>query len=295
MRTEGNPPIGHEVTADREAKLAAMRARIRGLGSVAVAFSAGADSTFVLKVALDTLGRANVLAVTARSPSVPAAELAEAAQLADRLGVDHAVIDTHEFSDPNYTANPTDRCYYCKSTLYSHMQLVVQERGIDAIVSGTNHDDLGDWRPGLRAAGEKEIVAPAAEAGLTKDDIRAFSRAWGLPTSDKPASPCLSSRVPYGQAVTPEKLRMIEAAEMLLKERFALRDCRVRHYGDFARIEVLPERIVELQAATSELEEAFHSIGFSRIEIDPRGFRSGALNEVIAFGKRQEDPTEPRP
>lgn len=266
-----------------------MRERIAGLGSVAVAFSAGTDSTFVLKVAVDVLGRERVLAVTARSPSVPAVEIEDARRIAGQIGVEHAIIDTHEFSDPRYTANPTDRCYYCKSTLYAHLQHVIRERGLNAMLSGTNRDDLGDWRPGLRAAGERAVVAPAADAGLTKSEIRAMSAAWGLPTSDKPASPCLASRVPYGHPVTPEKLRMVEAAEVWLKERFGLRECRVRHYGDFARVEAPAERVEEIAAAEGEIAAHLRTIGFSRTEIDPRGFRSGALNEVIAFGRRQAD------
>jgi uncharacterized protein len=287
MSDDDRQPACNPTLMSRDEKLARMRARIADLGSVAVAFSAGVDSTFVLKVAADVLGPQHVLAVTARSPSVPAAEVAEARGLAEWLGVEHAIIDTHEFSNPNYTANPTDRCYYCKTALYTHMQYVVRERGILAIISGTNYDDLGDWRPGLRAAGERAVVAPAAEAGLTKADIRALSSAWGLPTSAKPASPCLSSRVPYGQAVTPEKLRMIEAGEAFLKQRFGLRECRVRHYGTFARIEAPPAEVAALESALAEIAAHFRALGFSTTEIDPRGFRSGALNEVIAFGARQ--------
>jgi len=280
------PPDADSILAE---KFARMQALLRELGSVAVAFSAGVDSTFVLKVALDTLGRQNVLAVTGRSPSVPASEIAEAARLAAALGARHLVIDTAEFTDPNYLANPTNRCYFCKSTLYAHMHAVVRDAGLKAIVSGTNHDDLGDWRPGLQAAGEFRVAAPAAEAGLTKADVRALSAQLGLPTHDKPASPCLSSRIPYGQAVTPEKLRMIEAGERFLKERFRLRECRVRHFGEFARIEAPPADIAALEtpAAQAAIAERFAAIGFLRTEIDPRGFRSGALNEVIAFGSRQ--------
>jgi uncharacterized protein len=268
-------------------KLARMQERVHGLGSVAVAFSAGVDSTFVLKVALDVLGPGRVLAVTARSPSVPAAEIAEARRLAELLGVEHLIIATDEFANPSYTANPPNRCYFCKTTLYAHMHEVVRARGLLAIVNGTNLDDLCDWRPGLQAAGEHEVIAPAAEAGLTKADIRALSSAWGLPTSDKPASPCLSSRVPYGQQVTPEKLRMIEAGEAFLKERFGLRECRVRHYGEFARIEAPPAHVSLLEAASAQIAAHFQSLGFAATEIDPRGFRSGALNDVIAFGARQ--------
>lgn len=289
MAEESSNPVEVNGDGDLAGKLARMQARLRELGSVAVAFSAGVDSTLVLRVALDVLGHARVVAVTARSASVPAQELIEAQELARRLGAEHVIVQTTEFADANYTSNPTNRCYYCKTSLYTHMAEVAHARGLRAIVSGTNHDDLGDWRPGLLAAGEHEVVAPAAEAGLTKADIRALSAQFGLPTFDKPASPCLSSRVPYGQEVTPEKLRMIEAGEAFLKERFGLRECRVRHYGDLARIEAPAGEIPMLEdaAARAAIEARFREIGFLRVEIDPRGFRSGALNEVIAFGARQ--------
>lgn len=278
------------------AKLTRMRDRLAELGTVAVAFSAGVDSTFVLKVAVDALGRENVLAVTARSPSVPRRDLAEAERLATLVNAEHLFIDTNEFANADYTANPTNRCYFCKSTLYTHMDGLLAERGIAHVINGTNADDLGDWRPGLLAAGEHTVVAPAADCGMTKADIRKLSSMLGLPTHDKPASPCLSSRVPYGQEVTPQKLRMIEIAENFLREHYGFRDCRVRHYGDFARIEVPPDDVPTLQAkeATEELAARFRAFGFPRVEIDPQGFRSGALNEVIAFGQRQgsEDETD---
>ena len=270
-------------------KLAALCERIGALESVAVAFSAGVDSTFVLKASVDVLGAARVLAVTGKSPSVPEADLDEAVRLAASIGAEHVVIETDEFANPDYTANPTNRCYYCKSTLYTHMQGLLTRRGIKWILSGTNADDLGDWRPGLTAADEQRVIAPAADAGLTKEDIRQLSAAWGLSTFDKPASPCLSSRIPYGQEVTPEKLRAVEAGERFLRETFSLRECRVRHYGDFARLEVETEHLAALASPAHwpQVERHFRELGFARVEIDPRGFRSGALNEVIAFGRRQ--------
>ena len=271
-----------------------MEELIAEMRSVAVAFSAGVDSTLVLKVALDVLGRDNVVAITGRSASLARAELEHARRLAEYLGAEHVLISTDEFDDGHYTANPTNRCYYCKTELYRKMARVIGGRSIDWIVNGANVDDLSDWRPGLKAAAEHRVRAPAAEAGLTKAEVRALSRRLGLnETWDTPASPCLSSRVPYGQAVTPRKLRMIEAGERFLRERFGLRECRVRHYGDEARLEVpladLPR--VGSEPVRCEIEHVFHDLGFATVTLDDRGFRSGSLNDVIAFGKPQADAT----
>ena len=273
---------------ETDTKLDSARRLLKSLERVAVAFSGGVDSTFVLKLAVDTLGPENVLAVTGRSASLAAAELEDARRLAELLGAAHLVIDTHEFDNPNYLSNPTDRCYYCKTELYDRMAEVLAPRGKWAIVNGANTDDLGDWRPGLKAAGEHAVRAPSAEAGLTKAEIRELSAAWGLPTHDKPASPCLSSRVPYGEPVTPEKLRMIERAEAVLREN-GFRECRVRHHETLARIEVPVDRLAELAEPDlrTRIDAAFREIGYQHVTVDLRGFRSGSLNEVIAFGRRQ--------
>ena len=278
-----------------QAKLDRMREILRSLERVAVAFSGGVDSTFVLKVAVGTLGRENVLAVMGDSPSVPRRDREEAKQLAATIGVELLLIDPGEFDNPDYLANPTNRCFYCKDALFDHLKLLLAERGLRAVLSGTNADDLGDYRPGLQAAKRHAVREPCAEAGLTKADIRQLSAEMGLPTSDKPASPCLSSRVPYGEPITPEKLRMIDRAETFLREELGIPVCRVRHHGTLARIEVPAELIDSLSKPEprARIDAAFREIGYQYVTLDLRGFRSGSLNEVIAFGKRQERGSAP--
>ena len=269
-------------------KYTQLRQILRNLESVAVAFSAGVDSTLVLKVAIDTLGAKNVVAVTGRSDSLARAEFEEAGALAASLGAEHVVLDTDEFDNPDYLSNPTNRCYFCKTTLYTHLERFIAERGLKAMVNGINADDLGDYRPGIEAAREYGVRCPAAEAGLTKGDVRELSQRLGLPTYDKPASPCLSSRVQYGEHITPQKLRMIEAGESFLHE-LGIRQCRVRHHDNLARIEVPPEFIPMLadpvQAARVDIY--FRSLGYQYVVLDLRGFRSGSMNEVLPLGLTQ--------
>ncbi|HKQ47067.1 MAG TPA: ATP-dependent sacrificial sulfur transferase LarE [Phycisphaerae bacterium] len=274
--------------ASVQEKLERLRAILRSLGRVAVAFSGGVDSTFVLKVAVDTLGRENVLAVTGASDSVAVTEMDDARRLAIQIGAEHVVIETREFEDANYLANPTNRCYYCKTQLYTRMAELLAPRGPFVIVNGTNADDLGDFRPGLTAASEHSVRAPCADVGLTKSEIRTLSAQIGLPTADKPAAPCLSSRVQYGEAITPEKLRMIESGEAFLRS-LGLRECRVRHHDKLARIEVPADQITGLAApeVRAKIDAAFREIGYHYVTLDLRGFRSGSMNEVIAFGRRQ--------
>ena len=280
-------PCLSEDTLDQ--KLQKMQEILRSLERVAVAFSAGVDSTLVLKVALDTLGSANVVAVTGRSDSLAEGEFEEAKDLAQSMGAEHVVIETQEFSDPNYLANPSNRCYFCKTELYSKLDEFIRERGLRAVVNGVNADDYADWRPGLKAAAEHVVRAPCAEAGMTKDDIRALSARFGLPTFDKPASPCLSSRVQYGEHITPAKLKQIERSESLLKS-LGFRECRVRHHNNLARIE-LPADQIELACrpeVRAKIDASFREFGYAYVTIDLRGFRSGSMNEVIAFGQRQQ-------
>jgi uncharacterized protein len=255
---------------------------LRGYGRVAVAFSGGIDSTVVAQAAYEALGD-SAIAVTAVSESLAAGELDEARELAQKIGIRHRVIRTEEFADPNYRRNDSNRCYFCKSELYGRLSGMLGELGVELIASGANTDDMGDYRPGLRAASEHGVRHPLQECDLSKADVRALARSWGLPTWDKPATPCLSSRVAYGEDPTPERVRMIDQAEQWLRQR-GLRVLRVRyHKGDLARIEVslddLP-RLVALELR-GELITAFRALGFKFVTLDLEGFRSGSMNNVI--------------
>jgi pyridinium-3,5-biscarboxylic acid mononucleotide sulfurtransferase len=279
--------------ADLEPGLAARRDQLletlRGYGRVAVAYSGGVDSTVVAQAARLALGDA-VVAVTAVSDSLAAGELEEAEALARKIGIRHRVIRTEEFADPNYLRNNTDRCYFCKSELYGRLSGLLGELGVEVIASGANTDDAGDHRPGMRAAGENGVRHPLQECGLSKDDVRALARAWGLPTWDKPATPCLSSRIAYGEEVTPERVRMIDQAEQWVRQNLGLRVLRVRyHKGEMARVEVplddLP-RLVE-PATRAAMTRAFRDLGFKYVTLDLDGFRSGSLNAVIPLDALQ--------
>lgn len=253
-----------------------------GLPGVAVAFSGGIDSTVVARAAFLALGD-KAVAVTADSPSVPRGELETARELAARIGIRHVVVRTDEFDNPDYLRNDGARCYHCKSELYSRVERLLPELGVPVIASGANLDDNGDYRPGLTAAAEHAVRHPLQEAGFTKADVRAVARHWGLPTWDKPAAPCLSSRLAPGLAVTPERTRRVEEAEAYLRT-LGLRDCRVRyHEGDLARVEVPVTEVGRLAAepARTELTRAFRRLGFKFVTLDLDGFRSGSLNEMV--------------
>ena len=255
---------------------------VRTYGRVAVAFSGGIDSTVVAQAAFEAMGDVAV-AVTAVSASLAKGELEEAEELARRIGIRHRVIRTEEFSNPDYRRNNPDRCYFCKSELYGRLKAMLAELRADVITSGANLDDMGDYRPGLKAASEHGVRHPLQECGFTKSDVRELAIAWGLPTWDKPATPCLSSRIAYGEEATPERNWMIDQAEQWLRRR-GFHILRVRyHKGDLARIEVplddLP-RFIELELR-GEMLMAFRSLGFKFITLDLEGFRSGSLNSVI--------------
>ncbi|MDB5352505.1 MAG: hypothetical protein JWN86_3752 [Planctomycetota bacterium] len=257
---------------------------LRGYGRVAVAFSGGIDSTVVAQAAQLALG-SEAVAVTAVSDSLASGELEEAEALAKQIGIRHRIIRTEEFADPNYLRNNSDRCYFCKSELYGRLSTLLGELGVDTIASGANTDDAGDHRPGMRAASENGVRHPLQECGLGKAEVRALAKAWGLPTWDKPATPCLSSRIAYGEDVTPERVKMIDAAESWLRRR-GLVLLRVRyHKGDLARIEVPVESLSDLAApgVREELTRAFRALGFKYITLDLDGFRSGSMNAVISI------------
>jgi uncharacterized protein len=261
---------------------------LRGYGRVAVAFSGGVDSTVVAQAAQVALGTA-AIAVTAVSESLASGELEEAQALARQIGIRHRIIRTEEFANPNYVRNAPDRCYFCKGELYGRLGTMLDELGVDVIASGANTDDQGDHRPGMRAAAERGVRHPLQECGLSKADVRALAKAWGLPTWDKPATPCLSSRIAYGEEVTPERVRMIDQAEHWLRDQ-GLRMLRVRyHKGDLARIEVPLDDLPTLAAPAlrGALIAAFRSFGFKYITLDLEGFRSGSLNAVIPIESLQ--------
>ena len=266
-----------------QAKREKLLKQLTEYGRVAVAFSAGVDSTVVCKAAALAMGDKSV-AVTAASPSVPMGEVERAEQLAAEIGIRHVVIRTDEFNDPNYTSNPTDRCRYCKTELYLQIANLQAELQFDTIVNGANTDDLGDYRPGLQAARDYQVRSPLIEADCNKADVRALAKFWDLPVWDKPASPCLSSRVAYGTEVTPERLRRIDLAERFLREQFDMRELRVRcEAGDLARIEVPPTEIARVAADYADVVSQLLQLGFRNVTLDLQGFRSGSMNEALSL------------
>jgi uncharacterized protein len=258
-----------------------------GYGRVAVAFSGGVDSSVVAQGAVLACGPAAV-AVTAVSPSLAEGELESAQRLASQIGIRHVLLPTREFDHPDYVRNPPHRCYFCKTELYTRLAAMLQELGVDVIANGANLDDCGDHRPGMRAAAEQSVRSPLIEAGLTKAQVRALARRWQLPVWDKPAAPCLSSRIAYGVEVTPERVRRIDAAEQWLRTRLGVRELRVRletHEG--ARIEVPLEALPRLVAspAREEVVDRLKGLGFRSVALDLEGFRSGSWNTVLAPGE----------
>jgi len=246
-----------------------------------VAFSAGVDSTFLLKIAHMVMAE-KAIALTASSPTAPPGELEAAKEFAKNLGCRHIILDSHEMANPSFAENPVNRCFFCKDELYRICRKQADQLGIATVVDGTNLDDLKDHRPGLKAAKECGVRHPLVEAEMTKEDIRRYSRALDLPTWDKPSSPCLSSRFPYGTAIPFDRLTKVAACEVFMKE-LRFREFRVRYHGNLARIEVSPNEIDRLfeREIRDAIVKKFKEIGFNYVSLDLQGFRSGSLNEAL--------------
>jgi uncharacterized protein len=247
---------------------------------VAIGFSGGVDSSYLAAVAVEALGAANTVAFVGRSASLAGREEDHALTVAASIGIPVSEVSTGELADPRYAANPSNRCYFCKHTLWDTLQPLALAAGFETLVDGTNADDLGDYRPGGRAAVEHGVLSPLALVGLTKAEIRGLTRDRGWPWWDRPASPCLASRLPYGTAVTPERLRQVEAAESGLRDIGVTGNLRVRHHGDLARVELDREQLPRYATGADfdEVVRVVTAAGYLRVEIDPRGFRSGSLN-----------------
>lgn len=264
-----------------EQKLARLKAIFAEMERALIAYSGGIDSSLVAKVAYDVLGD-RALAITAVSPSLLPEELDDAQIQADEIGIAHELVETHEMENPNYTANPVNRCYFCKSELHDTLKPLAIERGYPYVVDGVNADDLKDYRPGIQAAKERGVRSPLAEAGIAKAEVRQLSKQLGLSWWDKPAQPCLSSRFPYGEEITIAKLQRVGRAEVYLRK-LGWKNLRVRSEGDTARIELLPEQIKEFVFTTDlpQLVSTFQSYGFVYVTLDLEGYRSGKLNQVL--------------
>src|SRR5215218_4818852 len=263
-----------------ELRLRELEAIIAPYGSALVAFSGGVDSSLALAVAARALPGGKVLAVTSNNETYLPSELDLARDFAASLGVEHLVVNTRELDDPNYASNPANRCYFCKSTLYSDLKTLAEERGFGCVMDGANKDDEGDYRPGRKAAKELGVVSPLSVAGLTKAEVRGLAKHLGLPVWDKPALACLSSRFPYGEEITPDKLAQVARAEEFLRSR-GFSQVRVRHHGEIARLEVGPEELERAFAEREEISANLKEAGFLYVTLDLVGYTPGSLNAAL--------------
>ena len=264
-------------------KLASLQAQLQSFDRIIIAYSGGVDSAFLLKVASGVLGE-RAQAMIGISPSLLPEELDEARQLAKEIGANLREVETHEMEDENYNSNPNNRCYFCKSELYSVFSKIAREENFQFVCDGTNTDDMSEWRPGAQAASENKVLSPLREAGLNKAEIRALSKELNLPTWDKPAMPCLSSRIPYGTPVTREALQMIGRSEVWLREK-GLKELRVRHYVEdgkpVARLEIAPDELPAFLAFYDEAARHLKSIGYAKVLLDLEGYRRGKMNDAL--------------
>ncbi|MDP4177808.1 MAG: ATP-dependent sacrificial sulfur transferase LarE [Bacillota bacterium] len=270
-----------------EEKLEILKKNLKDLGSAAIAYSGGVDSTFLLKVAHDVLGD-NVIAVTARSSTYPEREFKEAKEYIKKIGAKHIIIVSEELDIDGFSKNPSNRCYYCKKELFTKINKIAEENRINAVLDGSNLDDTGDFRPGMVAAKELQVISPLKEAGFTKEDIRKISKQMNIPTWNKPSFACLSSRVPYGEEITEAKLNMIEKAEQLLLD-LGFKQVRVRHHGDIARIEVSKEerhKFFDTELMDKAAKE-IQKYGFKYVTLDLLGYRTGSMNEVLSESEKK--------